>query len=325
MINKTLLGLVETVLGKGIPKSKGNYAFKCINPSCKSHSHPIKNIKLEVNLIPQKISHNKIENKWACWVCGIKGKTIHSLFKRIKVNIDKYSQLNQILGTTQTTSKYENYKDNNVSLPKEFKPFLNLKKSDLIGRNALIYLLKTRGISFNDIIKHNIGYCETGKYANKIIIPSYSDEGNVEYFVARSFIKDDPHPMDAPSSDKNIIGFESLINWNLPIIICEGPMDAIAIKRNAIPLFGKNISNKLEKKLISDEVKDIYISLDEDALKNTLSLSEKLLNLNKNLYVIRNESDPSATGFEKFTNSLYDVSKFTYKDLFKLKMEYEKI
>jgi hypothetical protein len=44
------------------------------------------------------------------------------------------------------------------------------------------------------------------------------------------------------SSDKNIIGFENMINWNVPIVLCEGAFDAIAIKRNAIPLFGKNIS-----------------------------------------------------------------------------------
>jgi hypothetical protein len=322
MINNVLLGLIESVLGKGEIKSKGNYAFKCYNPNCKSHSHPTKNIKLEVNLIPIKISHNKVENNWACWVCGVKGKTIHSLFRNLKLDISKYSELNSILGTTQTISKkdvLEQY--DKLELPKEFKSFINLKKSDIVGRNALTYLLKNRNITFEDVIKHNIGYCEYGKYKDKIIIPSYSEEGILNYFVARTFIKDHPYPLDAPKTSKNIIGFESLINWDLPIIICEGPMDAIAIKRNAIPLFGKTIPEILEKKLISDNIEKVYLSLDEDAIKNTLFISEKLLSLNKKLYVIKTPSDPSEMGFVSFTKHIQNAKPFTFSDLIQLKME----
>ena len=71
---------------------------------------------------------------------------------------------------------------------------------------------------------------------------------NLDYFVARSFEKEPSRKYDAPSSDKNIIGFENMINWNIPVVLCEGAFDAIAIKRNAIPLFGKNISKKVDAK-----------------------------------------------------------------------------
>ncbi len=40
------------------------------------------------------------------------------------------------------------------------------------------------------------------------------------------------------------IPFEIFINWNSPIIRCEGMFDAISIKRNAIPLLGKNIQGR---------------------------------------------------------------------------------
>jgi hypothetical protein len=46
---------------------------------------------------------------------------------------------------------------------------------------------------------------------------------------------------------RDIIGFELFINWNVPIILCEGVFDAIAIKRNAIPLLGKTIQKVNEK------------------------------------------------------------------------------
>ncbi len=76
---------------------------------------------------------------------------------------------------------------------------------------------------------------------------------------------------DAPSVNKSeIIGFEYYINWNVPVVLCEGVFDAMAIKRNAIPLFGKTISRRLMKKLVESEVKTVYIALDKDAVKQAM-------------------------------------------------------
>ena len=65
----------------------------------------------------------------------------------------------------------------------------------------------------------------------------------------------------------NIIGFDMLCNFNIPVIICEGAFDAISIKRNAVPLFGKRISKSLYKELVRGRVKQIYLALDQDAIK----------------------------------------------------------
>jgi len=311
MIDPILLGLVESVLGKGTPTSKGNYSFVC--PFHTSNPPGKKNF--EVNLITNK----KNENPSHCWGCDAKHKTLKSLFNHLKVDSSKYEQLNKILGTTYKQDRVK--VDYKVELPKEFKPFTNLHKSDIIGRHALTYLLKERRVTFGDIIKHNLGFCEEGRYRNKIIIPSYNKEGKIDYFVARSF-DGSSHKIDAPKSDKNIIGFESLINWDLPITISEGPFDAISIKRNAIPLFGKNMSQKLRNKLILNKVKSIYLALDEDALKNTLKIAEELISLGKKIYIIRLKGkDPSQVGFEEFTKQTHNLQPFTLMDLMKLKME----
>lgn len=310
MINNQLVGLLETVLGKSNETSKGNHAFYC--PKCRHHKQ-----KLEVNCI---VTTDK-ENPWHCWTCDIRGKTIKSLFKILKVPQEKYEELNSIIGTSYKYSKEELKVEYNIELPKEFKPFINLNKYDIIGKHALTYLLKERKISFEDIIKHNIGYCENGKYKNKVIIPSYSKEGKLNYFVARAF-DDSSQKIDAPKSDKDFIGFESLINWELPIIITEGPFDAISAKRNAIPLFGKSIPSTLREKLMLNRVKSIYLSLDEDALKQTIKISEELLNLGKKLYVVRLDGkDPNEMGFKHYTEIIQQSKQFTLSDLIKLKME----
>jgi DNA primase len=309
MVNGILLGLVQSVLGKGNATSKGNYAFHC--PLC-NHRKP----KLEINLVPT----SKNENPWHCWACDAKGKTISSLFKTIKVEKNKYSELNSILGTATKIDKLEF--NLNIELPKEYKPLYNISKADIIARHALSYV-KKRGITPVDILKYQIGYCETGRYANKIIIPNYDSKGKLNYFIARSFEKDSVKKFDAISTDKNlIIGFENLINWDLPVILCEGAFDAIAIKRNAIPLYGKTLSKQLTKKLLTNNIKDIYLALDNDALKSTTKIAEELLNSGKKLYVVQLDGkDPSDMGFEHFTNLIQTSQEFTFSDLFSLKLE----
>jgi hypothetical protein len=309
MINGILLGLVQSVLGKGNATSKGNYAFHC--PLC-NHRKP----KLEINLVPTI----KNENPWHCWACDIKGKTIASLFKSVKADREKYSELNSILGTT--TKIDQSYFNLNVELPKEYKPLYNLLKTDITAKHALFYV-KKRGITPTDILKYQIGYCEVGRYANKIIIPNYDVEGKLNYFIARSFEKDPARKYDAISVDKNaIIGFENLINWDLPVILCEGAFDAIAIKRNAIPLYGKTMSKQLTKKLLSNNIKDIYLALDSDALKSTLKIAGDLLHSGKRLHVVKLEGkDPSDVGFYEFTKLIQTSEEFTFKDLFMLKLQ----
>ena len=73
MVNNVLLGLVNSILGRGSATARGNHSYHCA--FC-NHKNP----KLEVNLIPNK----KNENPWHCWVCDTKGKTLHTLFKRLK-------------------------------------------------------------------------------------------------------------------------------------------------------------------------------------------------------------------------------------------------
>ena len=105
-----------------------------------------------------------------------------------------------------------------------------------------------------DILKYRIGYCTNGLYNGKIIIPSYDANGSLNYFVGRAYYDTD-YKHKNPNASKDIVGFELHINWNMPIILVEGAFDAIAIKRNAIPLFGKTISNTLKKRIVEKGVK----------------------------------------------------------------------
>ena len=185
----------------------------------------------------------------------------------------------------------------------------------------MMYLMK-RGITAKDVLKYGIGYCEEGLYANRIIIPSYDSTGNLNYFVGRSFYKDSTMKYKNPKVSKDIIGFDLFINWDLPIVLCEGVFDAIAIKRNAIPLFGKTIPKSLHKKIVEKKVQDIYIALDKDAISDSIKMVDMFLNEGRNVYMIDlDNGDPSSLGFTKFTSLMNNTQPINHAGLLKYKLQ----
>jgi DNA primase len=308
MVNQALVSTLNSVLGVGKSTSKGNYAYHC--PFCNHHKP-----KLEINLNETDSG----ENKWHCWVCDKRGKSIVKLFQLISAPKEKILEVKTV--TKYTSGKFEIKEvDKKVELPEEFIS-LSLHSNNIEYKHAISYL-KHRQINLDDILKYNIGYCVSGKYSNCIVIPSYDKDGNLNYFTARNFNKNSSVKYKNPDVSRDIIPFELFINWNLPIILCEGPFDALAIKRNVIPLLGKNIQKSLKKKLAKSEVQKIYIALDKDAIKQALTFCEELINEGKEVYLVEmNGKDPSEMGFENFTNLIQTVQPLTFSNLFEKKLE----
>jgi DNA primase len=305
MSSNILLGFIENVLGKSHKRARENYAFSC--PKCNHHKP-----KLEVNLH----TNEKGENPFECWVCGFKGRTIKSLLKQLQVpaeqayEILKYVRKGDEIGYAPTTS---------VELPKEFQALYTASTTSIIANKVRKYLYR-RGFTDKDFLKYNIGYCTSGEYTGRIIIPSYNANNQLNFFVARTF-EDAYHKYRNPEASKDIIGFENLINWNMPIILVEGVFDAIAVKRNAVPILGKSLSKSLIKKIVSSEVEDIYIALDKDAFKKALQYTEQFLNMGKKVYLVdMQDKDPSEMGFEKFTRHVQQAEEMDLGKLLRYKL-----
>ena len=306
MVNELLVNLVNKVLGKGKRTARGNQAYSC--PFCHHHKP-----KLEVNFTESK----KGVNLWQCWVCGKKGKTIRTLFKQLKVSSDYFQELGKLVKNVSGNTS-DDVVIEQLTLPKEFKLFSNNK--DIIAKHAYAYL-KRRNITIQDVLKYNIGYCNYGRYSNMVIIPSYDSNGKLNYFTARSFENDPYIKYRNPDASRDIIPFELFINWDLPIILCEGPFDAMAIKRNAIPLFGKNIQPSLMKKIVESKVEKIYIALDNDAMTQALKFCEQLINVGKEVYLVELQGkDPSELGFENFTKLIQTVTPLSEYNLMEKKL-----
>jgi len=289
-----LLGSLENILGKSGKRAKDNYAFHC--PFC-NHRKP----KLEINLL----TDDQGRNYWECWVCKSRGRTIYSLLKQLGT---PKSEAQDILKYVKKGPKYEYSTEEAIELPEDFQP-LHSASTTSVTANRIKKYLNRRGISEKEYIKYNIGYTTKGDYSSRIIIPSYSETNRLNYFVARTY-ENSFFKYKNPVASKDIVFFENLINWNQPLILCEGAFDAIAIRRNAVPLLGKSLTPSLLKKIITSKSQDIYIALDLDAQKEALEIAENLLSLGKRVFFIElNQKDPSEIGFEPFTRLLQQAKE----------------
>lgn len=309
-MEERLLSLLESVLGKAKKTSGDNYAFW--SPFVNHHKP-----KLEINI---KLNSNA-DNPWHCWISDEKGKSIRSLFRKLKVSKEIWDEHNSIFSRKyryRNDQATDQANDQVVQLPKEYIPLWKPSTS-VIRKHALSYLDR-RGVSSAEVLKYQMGYCEEGPYKHKIIVPSYNENGMLNYFVGRSFY-DTAFKHKNPEVSKDVVGFEMFVNWDLPIVICEGVFDAIAVRMNSIPLFGKSPQSELQKKIISKGVKSVYLALDSDAFKNSLRFAESLMNNGVGVHIVElKDSDPSDMGFKTINEKIKSTELLSLRKLMEYKL-----
>ena len=265
-----------------------------------------------------KLQINITTGKWHCRVSNVGGHNLFQLFKKVGASNEHFSELGELVDDVPRYKKTKDTSKEVVQLPKEYKPLWNGGDS-IVKRHALSYLYK-RGINDQDILKYDIGYCDFGLYSNRIIIPSYDSDGKLNFFVGRDFYNGKMKYRNSPTS-KDIIGFDLFINWDEPIILCEGVFDAMAFRRNAIPLFGKTVMDTLMKKIIEFRVKTIYLGLDNDAIEDAVKITETFINNGIEVRMMNfKEKDPSETGFSNLLYLIDRTKKTKFSDLMRVRL-----
>jgi len=265
-----------------------------------------------------KLQINVESGNWHCWVSNTGGRNLFQLFKKVSASREHFNELSQLVEDSPRYTKNKDVNAQSIQLPSEFKPLWNGGDS-ITKRHALSYLYK-RGIDDSDMLKYNIGYCDEGLYSNRIIIPSYDSDGKLNFFVGRDFYNSNMKYRNSPTT-KDVIGFDIFINWDEPIILCEGVFDAMSFKRNAIPLFGKNVMSTLQKKIIESKVKVIYLSLDSDAIIDSIKITENFINNGIDVRMIKfKEKDPNEIGFENLLYLIKTTQTTRFSDLMKMKL-----
>ncbi len=176
-------------------------------------------------------------------------------------------------------------------------------------KNKALKYLKKRNIGQYEIYKYNIGICESGKYQNRIIIPSYNKYNQLNYFTARTMDNEvQPKYLNPRGIKKDeVVVFQSLINWEYPVVLVQGIFDAMTVNFNSIPLLGKTVNKALLQTILLYDAQ-VIVALDNDAYNDELKLLKKLYKSGINnlyyLFLDKNNKDPNTMGCIKFWDYL---------------------
>jgi len=314
MIEKSeVTSILNTLLGQTPSIRKGGTQLKYYCPKCHHYKR-----KLEICM-----EDGRKFGIFNCWTCDFSGN-LYTLLNFCRADHSYYVRLGllvrRIKKTKDTDSLEDLFSDDNDieavrKLPNEFVPIYEGN-----NRNALNYIQK-RKFTECDVIRYNIGFCENGEYYNRIIIPSYDRFGNLNFFTGRSISPVAFYAHKNCDFSKNIVGFESTINFKEMVTIVEGPSDAISVRFNAIPLFGKSLSEKLKLELICNKPPRVNILLDNDALKDSIDICETLINNGVNVYLVEmSGKDPNVLGFEETWKIIDSTKPLKFEGLLKYKL-----
>ena len=248
------LKIVKDILGS-YRQSSNEFLFQC--PFCGHHK--------------KKMSVNFAINAYKCWVCDTRGKNIYRLVRKFGTyqQKQKWLEIDGRLDLSEFDQMFMEMNDEEIEqvtdLPPEFVSLCNkhLPKS---SRRAMDYLFD-RGVTKQDILMWKIGYCPEGRYGGRIIVPSFNNSGNLNYFIARSYVGHRMKYLNPPIS-KNVVFNELFVDWDEAIILVEGLFDAIVAGQNAIPILGSTLreESKLFQGIVLND-SPVYLAMDEDAKK----------------------------------------------------------
>lgn len=253
------LVLLGRVLGQ--PKidrsERSELVFDC--PKCKHHK--------------PKLSVNIADDNFHCWVCGFSGRSLVAIFSLGDISLDEISEYKNSLEIFSRKTEKKTHAV--VCLPKEYRSLTVDHRSH--DQDRALRFLKNRSITDKQIAIYKIGFCSEGMYHDRVIIPSFDSNGFLNFFTTRSII-DGTIKYKNFEGDKDIIFNDLLVDWTKPIILTEGPFDAIKAGTNAIPLQGTFLlkNSLLLKKIVTSSV-PVYVALDSDARTRQVQLIKLLL------------------------------------------------
>lgn len=286
--------ILDSAFGKGSYTSDGkNYQVAC--PECNSADKRKKKLHIKVD-----------DLRYHCWICGLKGKNVLYLVKKIRPDIDvgKIKVQKNNLETDVPAQEF-------VKLPENLVPVYRKSKDPDV--NAVKRYLLSRGFSMSDIFRWRVQTSTSGPYRRYALFPSFDAEGRVNYFLSRAIDEGKIRYKNAKSKKSQIIFNEIDIDWKKPVYLVEGVFDAVKCPENTIPMLGSEIAKPgaLYEKLVRNQCK-VIISLDADAQSKAYKASKMLSSSGCEVYITSstNEKDLGDMSRSEALNFLKKASRF---------------
>ena len=228
----------------------------------------------------RKLSIRLEDGLYHCWVCELKGKSLGYLFKQYAPRLqDELRDLGAFGGSIGHADKEDAPEEPQaLTIPEGFVLLANNAHSQDPDVKDSVRYCYSRGLSLGDLWYYKLGTYKTGKFRRRVMFPSFSAEGELNYFTARSI---DPvvsmKYINSKVSKSDIIFNEINIDWKSPITLVEGPFDLTKTTGNATCLLGSSLSKDclLFKQLVRHGT-PVTLALDPDARKKSHNIAKLL-------------------------------------------------
>ena len=264
---EVLVELLTDFLGnpKQHYESKGQISFDC--PVCADEKG------LDSGDGKGNLEINYTRHVYKCWACSETHGTHGPLGKLFDGYATKAQKKLYNLVKPEEL-KQEEKKRPKLRLPEGFMTFEDSNPRFIPHIEAYKYLT-SRGVTDEIIKKYKIGYTVTGDFAYRIIVPSYSSEGQLNYYVARAWTAKKMKYKNPAVPKDEIIFNEGLIDWNKDIYLVEGAFDSFFLD-NPLVMLGKKMSKLIFENLYNRANANIVICCDGDAWDDGLRIYNEL-------------------------------------------------
>lgn len=273
------IAFFNRIFGTCVIGSDGlNVAVCCPNTKCGSYGTASKK-KLVIRID---------SDHYHCWVCDIKGRNLNYLLRSyfphfISEYQEKYySKKNKLIISEQDIEYH-------VTVPKDFRLLATSLDSKDPDVQKTIRYVRSRGLTNRDLWYFKFGTCATGRYRRRVIMPSFDEVGDLNYFVARTIDQDDSKMkyINAKVPKKSVIFNEINIDWNRELTLVEGPFDLTKCDSNSTCLLGSHFSEdySLFQKIIKSGT-SVLLAMDADMSSKAQNYAKKLASYGINVRIL---------------------------------------
>lgn len=272
----------------------------------------------------KKLQINIEDNVFNCWVCSYSGFIIKLLKDEATSR-----QKNQYLDTIEFLDRDDADEEFDLEPPPYNSFLLNALHIPKAVR-SLEWLRENCGASDELIYQLKIGYCSEGDYGGRLIFPSYSEQGRLNFYVTRDIDRSDrwKYLNCAGVKLRSFIFNEILIDWSKPVMFVEGIKAYIKhfdLSCNIIPLMGSRFNGdyRVFRKSIIEDVPKVYVALDHEAQEKALEIMElyDFFGVNARMISFSDVSQPDNLATEEMVERMGNASVFSEKDFINAKID----
>lgn len=302
---------IQSILGGG-RLSRGGTNLDVWCPFC-NHSRDKKKLSIRLS---DDANH--------CWTCDWKARSLVALVKKFGSREQLIEYRDKFL--PEDRKKSFSLDDDEPSVPKlptlpsDFRLLALGNRKDPNVLAALRYVTG-RGLTERDLWYFKLGTSDEPRWRRRVIVPSFDDEGTVNYFVARAVDGQKKPKYDNPDYDKSQIIFNEInVDWSKQLVLCEGAFDMFKCGENTVPLLGSSLNeqSRLFNAIIAHGT-PVALALDADMIeKRTPELARKLSEYDVDVTIVdvRPHPDPGKMTREQFRDCLKASRGYTWMDTF---------